>query len=283
VSVGVIPIVDVAPIHLGVEQGFFEEEGLDVTLVAAQGGAAIIPGVVSGEFQFGFSNVTSLLLASGQGLGLQMVAPGNSSTGEIGADFSGILTTADSDISRPAELAGRTVAVNTLNNIADSVTREVVRQDGGDPDTIQFVELGFPDMPGALANNQVDAAFVLEPFRTMAEDQGAEQIASGYADVDPDLMIAAYFTSDEYASAEPETVDAFVTAMQRSLAYAQDNPEEARAVLGSYTELEPEIQEAIVMPRFEPEINEATVQLLADLAEADGLLDAPVDISELIR
>ena len=48
--VGVIPIVDVAPIYLGVEQGFFEEQGLEVELVPGSGGAAAVPCVVSGDY-----------------------------------------------------------------------------------------------------------------------------------------------------------------------------------------------------------------------------------------
>ena len=78
VTVGVIPIVDVAPIYLGVEQGFFAERGLELDLVLAQGGAAIVPAVLSGEYEFGFSNVTSLLLAKGRGLPLKVVAAGMS-------------------------------------------------------------------------------------------------------------------------------------------------------------------------------------------------------------
>src|SRR5262245_8290359 len=64
VKVGVIPIIDVAPIYLGVSKGFFKDAGLDLKLETAQGGAAIVPGIVSGQFQFGFSNTVSLLLAS---------------------------------------------------------------------------------------------------------------------------------------------------------------------------------------------------------------------------
>lgn len=43
VELGLIPIVDVAPIYLGQREGIFEEHGLDLTLTLAQGGAAIIP------------------------------------------------------------------------------------------------------------------------------------------------------------------------------------------------------------------------------------------------
>src|SRR5690349_14701590 len=63
VTTGVIAIVDVAPIYLGKQQGFFSKRNIDLTLQTAQGGAAIVPSVLNGQYQFGFSNVTSLLLA----------------------------------------------------------------------------------------------------------------------------------------------------------------------------------------------------------------------------
>src|SRR5690606_4457573 len=48
ITVGVLPIVDTAAIYLGVDQGFYEEEGLDVELEVASGGAAVAPGLTSG-------------------------------------------------------------------------------------------------------------------------------------------------------------------------------------------------------------------------------------------
>jgi NitT/TauT family transport system substrate-binding protein len=79
-TVGVIPIVDVAPIYLGQQKGFFSERKIKLTLKLAAGGAAIVPSVMSGEFQAGFSNFTSLLLAREKGLPLKVVANGVSRT-----------------------------------------------------------------------------------------------------------------------------------------------------------------------------------------------------------
>src|SRR5882757_2769438 len=62
VKVGVIPIIDVAPVYLGKQQGFFSKRNIELTMELAQGGAAIVPAVVSGQYQFGFSNVVSLML-----------------------------------------------------------------------------------------------------------------------------------------------------------------------------------------------------------------------------
>ena len=282
VTVGVIPIVDVAPIYLGVQEGFFEEQGLDVTLELAQGGAAVVPAVVAGEYQFGFSNVTSLLVASSQGLPLKAVAPGNSTTGAPGEDFSAVVVPEDSDVEDAADLAGRTVAVNTLNNIGDTTIRKVVADAGGDADAVEFVEMGFPDMPAAVAGGQVDAAWIVEPHLTRALQDGARVVTSNFAETDPDLLIAAYFTSDQQIAADPDTVEAFTAAMEQSLAYAEEHPDETRAVLDTYTEIDPAVKEAMVMPRFAPGLDAASFQVLADLGLEQGMFDEAVDTSALL-
>ncbi|MCK6209186.1 ABC transporter substrate-binding protein [Georgenia sp. EYE_87] len=282
VTVGVLPIVDTAAIWLGVEEGIFEDHGLDVELELAQGGAAVVPAVVSGDYQFGFSNVASLLVANSQGLPLKIVAPGNFTTGDPESDIGAVLAMPDSGIESPADLAGKSVAVNTLNNIGDVTVSEVVEQAGGDPEQISFVEMGFPDMPAALAGGQVDAAWILEPFRTIAMDQGAEVVTHNFADVDPEMMIAAYFTTATYAESDPEIVESFTAAMEESLTFAEENPDAARAILSTYTEIDPAVQEKMVMPRFSPDVNADSVQTLADLALKYGLVSEDVDVDALL-
>ena len=282
VSVGVIPIVDVAPIYLGVEQGFFEECGLDVNLETGQGGAAIVPAVVSGQSEFGFSNITSLLLAASEGLPLQVVSNGVASTGEQGEDFGAVIASPDSGITGAADLAGRTVAVNTLNNIGTTTVRESVRAAGGDPDSIQFVELPFPEMPAALEQGNVDAAWVVEPFLALGTDQGAQVVTSNFVDTAEDLTVAAYFTSKQYAQENPEAVECFSSAMEQSLQYAQENPDAVRDILGEYTEIDPAIAEEMTLPAWPAEINRDSVQTLSDLAVEDGLLDEAPDLDALL-
>lgn len=282
VTVGLIPIVDVAPIYLGDEQGFFEERNIELTMESGQGGAAIVPGVMSGQFQFGFSNVTSLMLARGENLPLKVVAPGNSSTGVEGEDFSAVVVADDSPIQSAADLEGKTVAVNTLNNIGTITVRESVRQAGGNPDSVKFVELGFPDMPAAVAQGNVDAAWVVEPFVAISEGQGHRVIAWNLVDTFPELMIAGYFTSEKLMADDPELVEDFVAALTESLEYAEANPDETKAILKTYTEIDDATLEAVTLPKFPTTINEESTQKLADLAEADGLVKEPVDVAALL-
>jgi NitT/TauT family transport system substrate-binding protein len=282
ITVGLIPIVDVAPVYLGIEEGFFEKRDLNVKVQTAEGGAAIVPGVVSGDFQFGFSNVTSLLLAQSEGLPLKIVAAGDSSTGKQGADFSGVVVPEGSEIEDAAGLAGKTVAVNTLKNIGDTTVRQSVKKAGGDPSAVKFVELEFPDMPAALAKGQVDAAWVVEPFLTITKDQGGTDIASNLVDTQPNLMIAAYFTSEEMLASDPGLVDRFTAAVNESLTYAEQNPDAVREIIQSYTDIPADVANRMVLPKWSSEINTETVELLAQLAREDGLVQEPVDTEALL-
>jgi NitT/TauT family transport system substrate-binding protein len=282
VSVGVIPIVDVAPIYLGIEQGFFEKRDIEVELTAAQGGAAIVPGVAAEEFDFGFSNITSLLLAQSSGLPIEIVANGVASTGVEGEDFGAVMVAADSPIQTPADLATATVAVNTLNNIGDTTIRESVRLDGGDPTDIGFTEVAFPDMPAQLSAGNVDAAWAVEPFKSIIEAEGGRPVAWNYVDAAPDLTVAAYFATSKLVQENPDLVQRFAEAIAESLQYATDNPDAVRDILGTYTDISSEILAALTLPAFPAEVNRDSVERLAELGEADGIFENPPDVDALL-
>ncbi|WP_066298560.1 ABC transporter substrate-binding protein [Arthrobacter luteolus] len=282
IEVGVIPIIDVAPIYLGVEEGLFEAEGLDVTLTLAQGGAAIVPAVTSGQMDFGFSNITSMIVGRSKGLPVQMVAPGGSSTGDPDADFAAVMTKPDSGIETTKDLEGKKIGVNTLNNISDSTISEAVKQAGGDYESIEYVEIPFPDLSAQLAAGTVDAIAAVEPFVTIAKADGAVPVFSNYAEPVDDLTVAVYFASDQYVQENPETVEKFVRAIKASQEFAEQNPDKVRAVLPSYTSLKPEVIEQLTLPRYSTEVNSASVEEVARISLDRGLVEEIPDMKALL-
>ncbi|WP_246082787.1 ABC transporter substrate-binding protein [Nonomuraea diastatica] len=279
VNAGVIAIVDTAPIHLGKAKGFFKEQRIDLTITPVQGGAASVSGAVSGQFQFAFANTTSLLTAKQQGLDVKVVANGVSSTGEQGKDFSAVLVEPDSPIKTAKDLAGKKISVNQLKNIGDTTVRASVRKAGGDPSTIEFVELPFPDAPAALQSDRVDAIWVVEPFVSQALSQGARAVAWNFADAAPDLTVAMYFTTSR---TDPGLAKRFTAAMRKSLEYADAHPDEVRDVLKTYTRIAPEVITEIYLPKWPVDVNKASVQTIADLALTDGVLTEKIDVSALV-
>uniref|UniRef100_UPI000380EB6F ABC transporter substrate-binding protein n=1 Tax=Nocardiopsis chromatogenes TaxID=280239 RepID=UPI000380EB6F len=165
--------------------------------------------------------------------------------------------------------------------IGDTTVRNSVREAGGDPSAVEFMELPFPDMPAALEKEEVDAAWVVEPFLTTSLEAGATEVASNFADAHPKLTIAAYFTSEQVLAEDPELVADFTAAMKEALAYAQAHPEEVRRILGEYTEIDPAVIEEIRLPAFPPEADRESVRTIADLMEEDGLVEETPDVDAL--
>lgn len=282
VTVGVIPILDVAPIYLGKQKGFFTKHNIELTLDQAQGGAAIVPAVISGQYQFGFSNMISLLVAQSRNVPIKVVCNGNNSTGQDGSDFAALMVKADSPIRTAADLAGKKVAANTLKNIVDTSVRASVRKAGGDPKSVQFVELAFPQQPAALQSGQVDAVFVVEPFQQQVLAQGGRKIASSYVDTAANLTVASYFTSTKLLGENPDLAKRFTEAMKESLAYADSHADEARQIIGTYTQIAPDVIAKVTLPKWPADINRESVQTLSDLAVGDGLLPKPADLNALL-
>jgi NitT/TauT family transport system substrate-binding protein len=282
VKVGVIPIVDVAPIYLGQQKGFFKSRNIELTLEAGQGGAAIVPGVVNNQTQFGFSNFTSLLIAQTKGLPIKAVAAGVSSTGEAGKDFGAVVVKGDSPIKTAKDLAGKKISVNTLKNIGDTVTRESVRKAGGDATTLNFVEMAFPTMPAALEKGEVDAAWVVEPQLSTIKAAGGREVASTFVDAAPNLTVAAYFTSQKLITDNPDLVKRFTEAINESLTYADAHPDEVRASLATYTKIDEKLRASLVLPKWPTQINEASVQTLVTLGEKDGIFTGTPDLAKLL-
>lgn len=281
-QVGIVPVVDVAPLYLGIEKGFFEEEGLDVEPYIAQGGAAIIPAVVSGEQAIGFSNIVSLLLAEENDLPVQVIAQGIQATDDPENDTAAIGVLADSDITEPKDLEGKTIAVNTLANISELTVKAALAGEGVDVDTLNLVEVPIPDMVGQLESGQIDAAGFVEPFVTVGKNEGFRMIIYDRVATEPQMTVATYFTSKEFLESDPEVVEGFVRAMNRSLEYATEHPDEARDAISQYTEIPPEVLDEVVLPLWQTDLNVPSIEKLAELMVTYGISDEAPDVDALI-
>jgi NitT/TauT family transport system substrate-binding protein len=281
--VGVIPIADVAPLYLGMKQGFFEERQLKIEPQLAEGGAAITPAVVSGDFQIGFSNTVSLLIAASKDLPVEIITQGVLGGKSEDEAWANLLVLKNGPVSQPQDLEGKTIAVNTLNNICEVTIKASLGDMGVDVDTLKFTEVPFPDMNAALEAGRVDGACVVEPFVTQGTAGKARGIDPFYVNTAPDLTVATYFTSSQYAEENPEVIDRFQEAMNESLDYAQSHPDEVRQVLGDYTEIPPEVAQQITLPQWRSDLTIDTIERLSELSQQYGLIEEQPNLDELIK
>jgi NitT/TauT family transport system substrate-binding protein len=281
IKVGILPIADLAPLYYGIEEGYFAEEGLAVTTEVGQGGAALVPAVVSGDYQLAFGNYVSLMLARQNGVEMQIV--GNVVSGAESADrgTNALLVAPDSGITSVDDLAGRTFAVTTLNNVAEVNIRTMLREAGVDDTDIEFVEMPFPDMNAAVESGQVDVAWQAEPFVTLGEAAGLVNIVDPMYGTTPSMPLAGMFASQAWLEDNPELAEAFNRAMQRSLEESDDE-EAMRAAIEANTQTPPDVVPELALANWQADLDLDKLGLVGGLATEYGLLDEEPDLDELV-
>ena len=285
-----VPVADVVPLYLGVKRGFFRDEQLDVKITTAQGGAEIVPLVLSGSTQVGNSNTPTLLLAAAKDLPIEIVAPGGQAPLDVGPDGRGdvaaIMVRKDSSIRTPADLEGQTVAVNTIKSISDVLTSAALERRGVDYRKVKFLEVPLPDMLAALDAGRVDAIYTVSPFKTIAERSGKYRaVLFPLQETRKGQIDAAWFVSREWASKNEDVLDRFLSALRRSMLYSAAHEAEARATLSSFTKLPKDLIPTIPLGSRPPNCTEltASTEFLARAMQRYGALESSPDVARLIR
>jgi NitT/TauT family transport system substrate-binding protein len=282
-KVGVIPIADVAPLYVGIKQGFFKQENLTIQPQLAEGGATITAQTVSGDLQVGFSNVTSLVIAASKKLPVQIVASGVQGAKDDSGAWDAVLSKKGSPIKDLKALEGKTVSVNNLNNVGPLTINTAMQKAGADYKKVKYVEVPFPDANAALETGRIDAAFVVEPFVSQGKAQGANEVTHSFEETAPNYAVATYFVTKQYAAQNKDVIDRFVRAINKSLDYAQSHPDLVRQVVPTYTKIPKDVAAKIRLPQWSADLNRPSIQQTADLAQKYGFIKDKPSLNDLIR
>jgi len=281
-KLGYMKIVDNAAMFMAMEKGFFKAEGLELETVPMAGGAVIVQGVASGDLQFGWTNVISLYQARAAGFDFKLIAGGASNVKGKNESHA-IQVGKDSPIKTAKDLEGKTVAVNTLNNIVHLMAMAWVDKNGGSSTKVKFVEVPFPQMEAALSAGKIDAVSVHEPFATAAlQKGGVRMLAQPWGDVLPKFLIASWFASDKWIAKNRKTAQAFVRAVNRGIDAIHADPDASRAAMVKWAGLKPELAGKIGLPVFEKSISEKDVQATIDLTQKYKLISKPIRARDVI-
>ncbi|WP_336208255.1 ABC transporter substrate-binding protein [Nonomuraea sp. LPB2021202275-12-8] len=279
VKVGVLPIPDSAPLYVALANGFFEQEGLTVQPVTIQGGAAALPQLESGALDVSLSNYVSALLAASKGVPIKIVAD----LYHARPNVFDIVVPKNSPITGVAGLKGKTILVNTLSNIGTLSVTETLAGAGLTPADVKFVATPFPDMTSTLISGGGDAAWMTEPFLTLAVRwQGFRVIADTMTGKLADLPIGGWIAMDEWVRDNPRTLAAFRRALDKGQRLAAGDREEVEAVLPSYTRIDPATASAIALGGFPTKLDPARLQRVADLMLRYGYVSEPIDVKSVV-
>lgn len=278
VRVGTIPIIDTLPFFVARDKGYFEAEGIKVEPVPMAAGAVIIPALVGGSLEVGFGSTVSTILAVEQGFDFLITADDvyNSRTSSIGVRK-------DSGINTVRDLQGKNVAANVIKGPGWLYLREVVAKHGGDPETLKWLEIPFPQMVPALLGKKIDAGEMVEPFETLAKETPELKIlVYHYAEVDLTIPLANYFASKKWIEAHSDVVERFARAHKKGVDFFNNNFAEARALLPKYTGIKPELAAKVSFKTFKNKLEPVTLQRQIELMLKHGLIKKRLKAEDMI-
>jgi NitT/TauT family transport system substrate-binding protein len=264
------------------DEGIFADHNIEIEVVPAQGGAQAIPGLINGDIEFAIGQPFGPFRADLQNLGVVIIGDYADSLAE-GKDVNAVVSLADSGIASPADLAGKRVGVNSIGAAGDVTIMKAVKDAGGDPSTIEFVEVAFPDAPAQLEAGNIDAAWVPDPFMSMVAGGDGLIVVHPYQATIPGLSLLTNITTQKLIDEDPELVKDYSDAMTEALDWAQENPDAVRAAIVKNMGIPEAAAAGITLPVFTSTIDEAGLEDLADLAVEFGVLDQKPDFSKLLK
>lgn len=275
VKVAVLPLADYAPVYWAKDHGQFEEQGLDVTFENLPGGPVGTQKVVTGELQFAFSNPISSTIATSKGAPVQTVAL----VSGLGEGELGVFVKPDSPIKDMADLDGKTVGINTTNNVGDVTFAKLAKAQGVDSEP-NWVEVPFPEMIDGVKNGSIEAGYLPEPFATAAKQAGLRQVVNLIQGENVGLPISTFVTSTQYAKQNPEVVEKFATALNDARDEIAADEDEFRAWLPEATDTPPDAAKEMHLPIFDTKLDADEMQEIADFLTELGIIEGDYDASE---
>lgn len=282
-KVATIGLLSDGALQTGIAQGFFEDEGLVIETSVVANPPAGLAAAQSGQVDIAYAPSIPLLNALSQGVPLEVVQAADGFPDEISEaeDDSGLFASPSKGITSIDDLAGKTIAVPARKAQLEVTISNALDGAGVDPAGINWVVLDFTSAVAALASGQVDAAGLVSPFTTQAEQAGSPQISSPAVDFFGGGAVGLWVAGTSTVDSKGDAIAGFARAIARANAFANDNPEEAIQAGIDYTKSTLTVEDATV-PYWPTEVREADLQRVDDKLVDLGFLTTSVDLDGVI-
>jgi NitT/TauT family transport system substrate-binding protein len=233
--------------------------------------------MANNQANIGYVGYVPAMIARTTGIPITIIAASDAEGTTATDNWQNILVKGSSPIQTPAQLAGKTIAVNALKGVGEVMIRAALKKSGVDPNSVNLVATPFPAMRTALNNGQIDAFWAPEPFVTQGLSLDGDRVVMA-----PGPVLGRYFPGgcyvarDDWVAQNPQLAKAFQTAMNQSLAYAQAHPEEIIPLLPAGT------PSGIRLPIWSSLIDRTQLLQLAQYSKEYGVIQTLPNFTKLI-
>lgn len=249
IRAAMIPIEPASSIYYAAANGFFAKAGLDVQITQNPSTPALAAAVASGTYDIAYAPISTLAVAHARGLPFVVIFPGVITI--PGLITGAIMVPVASTIKTAKDFNGKTLGTAGLGTIAEYQPRAWIDKNGGDSSTVRFIEIPFPETAAALTAGRVDAAYMVEPFLTVATKTNvARVLVTGDEAIGTRFLSTAWYTTSQWANAHPDLVTRFVSAMSEAARWGNANQDKVVPILAKELKADPAMAAASHRPLF---------------------------------
>ncbi len=279
-----------APQYVAIENGYFEEEGIDLELVTGFGADKTMTAVVSGEADIGFMGAESSVYLYAEGAENHAV------------NFAQLTQRAGNFlVSRePVEnftwdmLKGKSVLGGRKGGMPQMVFEYVLKMNGIDPakDVDINQNIDFGSTAAAFSGGQGEFTVEFEPAATSLELAGEGYVVASLGVDSGYVPYTSYCVTKEYLAEHEDIIQKFTNALQKGMEYVNNHtPEEiAKVIAPQFEETDVETIEIIVARYHEQDtwktdlvFEEESFDLLQSILESAGELEERTPYEELVE
>lgn len=257
-----LPGGDKSFVYAGVQQGFFQAEGLEVKIVPGRGSADAVTKIASGSADVGFGGISALMMAAAQGR-----IPVKAVMSLYSKQPDALFTRADSKIKSLKDMEGKTVAMPTFSS-SNALWPIVLQKNGIDPARIKVIKSDPATLAPMLAQGRVDATInwmtVAPGFQTVLKLAGKELSVLPWTQFGLEGYGWSALAGDRIIKERPDVLKRYVRALAKSLEFSIAHPQQAAEALKAQV---PEAEVAVLKAELE-----ASIPLIRnEISQRDGL------------
>jgi len=215
------PSIQILPMMVGAERGFYKREGLDMELIFVRGASTAVQALLANQIQFIFS-VGPQMPAVWEGNDIMLLAQ------QVGRPTFSLVVTPD--IQKITDLKGKKIGV-TFGGSTAAGTKALLELNKINSDKdVEYISLpGNEPKIAAMKQGIISAALLAPPADYLAMKAGMKRLLS-LADVFKDTAFTGLAATARTIKENPQMVKRMVRAIVRSVLHTRDNPEDALQV-----------------------------------------------------
>lgn len=279
-----------APQYVAIEEGYFAEEGLDLTLVTGFGADKVLTALISGEADIGFMGAEASIYAYQEGA--TDPAVNFAQLTQRAGNF--LVAREEMPDFKWEDLKGKKVLGGRKGGMPEMVFEYILKNNGIDPaadlEIDQSIDFGST---AAAFTGDASAAFTVEfePSATALEKEGAGYVVASLGVDSGYVPYTSYSAKTSFLNENPQVIQSFTTALQKGMDYVQSHtPEEiAQVIAPQFPETDLDTLTIIVTRYYEQDtwkdnlvFEQDSFELLQDILESAGELSERVDYEQLV-